>query len=111
MYIAPTDEQALAEAKPAFGTWFHNINYLWEKAGYDFLNFIRDFDDLTAREIVLVGSPATVREQVQRAVDETGINYFCPIFAWGDLTPDQVMSSMRLFVDEVMPNLTPGSHG
>ena len=27
-------------------------------------------------------------ERVQRAIDETGVNYFCPIFAWGDLTPD-----------------------
>ena len=53
LYIAPTDEQALAEAKPAFGAWFHNINYLWNKAGYDFLNFVRDFDDLEAREIVI----------------------------------------------------------
>jgi len=109
LYVAPTDEQALAEAKPAFGAWFHNINYLWDKAGYDFLNFIRDFDDLESREIVIAGSPATVREKAQRAIDETGINYFCPIPAWGDLTPEQVSGSMELFVSEVMPHLRPGS--
>ena len=109
LYVAPSDEQAKAEAKPAFGAWFHNINYLWDKAGYDFLNFIRDFDDLESREIVIAGSPSTVREQVQRAIDESGVNYFCPILAWGDLTPDQVMRSMSLFVDEVMPNLRPSS--
>ena len=108
IYIATTDEQALAEAKPAFGAWFHNINYLWDKAGYDSLNFIRDFDDLESREIVIAGSPSTVTERVQRAIDETGVNYFCLIFAWGDLTPDQVMRCMGLFVDEVMPNLRPG---
>ena len=107
MYIAPTDQQARSEAKPAYGNWFHNINYLWHKAGYDFLNFMQDFDDLESRDVVIVGSPSTVRERVQRAIDETGINYFCPIFAWGDLTPDQVMRSMGLFVDEVMPNLHP----
>ena len=109
LYIAPTNQQALAEARPAFGAWFHNINYLWDKAGYDFLNFIRDFDDLESREIVITGSPSTVTERVQRAIDETGVNYFCPIFAWGDLTPGQVMRCMGLFVDEVMPNLRPGS--
>ena len=111
MYVAPTDEQALEEARPAYATWFHNINYLWEKNGYDFLNFVRDFDDLQSRDIVIAGSPATVREKAQRAIDETGVNYFCPIFAWGDLTPDQVMRSIGLFVDEVMPNLRPGSLG
>ena len=109
LYMAPTDEQALAEAKPAFEAWFHNINYLWDIAGYDSLNFIRDFDDLESREIVIAGSPSTVTERVQRAIDETGINYFCPIFAWGDLTPDQVMRCMSLFVEKVMPNLRPGS--
>ena len=109
VYIADSDEQARAEAKSAFGTWFHNINFLWEKAGLDILNFVRDFDDLVSREIVVVGSPSSVREQIQRAIDETGINYYCPILAWGDLTPDQVMSSMGLFVEEVMPNLLPGA--
>ena len=85
MYVASSDEQARTECRrPPSRSWFHNINFLWEKAGYDFLNFIRDFDDLEAREIVIV--PALrprCREKVQRAVDETGVNYFCPILAWG----------------------------
>ncbi len=109
VYVAATDEQARQEGGAAFQAWFHNINFLWDKAGYDFLNFIRDFDDLESREIVIAGSPATVREKTQRAIDETGVNYFCPILAWGDLTPEQVMRSMGLFVEEVMPNLRPGS--
>ena len=109
LYIAPTDEQAMAECRAAFEAWFHNINYLWNKAGSDFLSFVRDFDGLDAADIIIAGSPSTVRERVQRAVDDTGINYFCPIFAWGDLTPEQVMRSMGLFVDEVMPNLRPTS--
>ena len=69
---------------------------------------MRDFDALEARDVVIVGTPAAVKERVQRTIDETGINYFCPIFAWGDLSPDQVMRSMGLFVDEVMPHLRPG---
>ena len=32
-----------------------------------------------------------------------GVNYFCPIFAFGNLRHEQVMTSMRLFVQEVMP--------
>ena len=109
MYIADTDEQARAEAKAAYRTWFHNIDYLWTKKGLvDRLSAMRDFDSLESRDVVIVGTPDTVRERVQRAIDETGINYFCPIFAWGDLTPDQVMRCMSLFVDEVMPDLRPG---
>ena len=107
LYIAPSDEQALAECRAAFEAWFHNINYLWNKAGSDFLNFIRDFDGLQEQGIIIAGSPATAREKIQQTISETGINYFCPIFAWGDLTPEQVMRSLGLFVDEVMPALRP----
>lgn len=52
------------------------------------------------------GSPQGVREQVQWSVDQTGNNYFCSIFAWGDLTHQQAMPSMDLFVDEAMPNVS-----
>ena len=108
IYIADTDEEARAEAKSAYRTWFHNIDYLWTKKGLvDRLSAMRDFDSLEARDVVIVGTPDIVRERVQRAINETGINYFCPIFAWGDLTPDQVMRCMNLFVDEVMPHLHP----
>ena len=108
MYIADTDARAREEAKAAYGTWFHNIDYLWAKNRLDRLGAMRDFDALEAKDVIIVGTPSTVRERVQQAIDETGINYFCPILAWGDLTPDQVMRSMTLFVDEVMPNLRPG---
>ncbi len=46
-----------------------------------------------------------MREQVKRAIEETGCNYFCCIFAFGNLTHEQVMTSMRLFVEEVMPSV------
>ena len=104
VYVAPTDEQAIRECRAAFAAWFHNINYLFDQAGSNFLDFIRNFDDLLAREIIIAGSPQTVLEQVQRAIDESGINYFCSIFSWGDLTQKQVMRSMDLFVREVMPH-------
>ncbi len=106
LYIAPTDQQAVEECRAAFAAWFHNINWLWDQAGSDFLDFVRNFDDLLAQEIIIAGSPETVGEQVQRAVDETGINYFCSIFSWGDLSHQQVMRSMELFVQEVMPHVT-----
>ena len=105
VFVAPTDAQAILEARKAYGAWFHNINYLWSKGGYDMLEFLRDFDELLAQEVVIAGSPATVREQVRRTVDETGVNYFCSIFAWGDLTHQQVMRSMDLFAQGVMPHV------
>ena len=106
VYIAPTDEQAVKECREAFNAWFYNINYLWDQAGLDALDFVRDFDALLAQGIIITGSPQSVREQVQQAVDESGVNYFSSIFAWGDLTQQQVMRSMESFVKEVMPNVS-----
>lgn len=103
VYVAPTDEQAVKECRAAFQAWFYNINYLWAQAGSNRLDFFRDFDDLLAKEVILAGSPQTVREQVKRTVEDSGINYFCAIFAFGDLTHEQMMRSMDLFVQEVMP--------
>ena len=64
-----------------------------------------NFDDWVEKEVMLVGSPETVREQVGRTVEESSINYFNSIFAWGDLSHEQVMRSIGLFVEEVMPAL------
>jgi len=106
VYVAPTDERAIKECREAFSAWFYNINYLWDQAGSNFLDFMRNFDDLLAQRIIIAGSPQNVREQVQQTVDETGINYFCSIFAWGNLTHQQAMRSMDLFVQEVMPKVS-----
>ncbi|MYC28834.1 MAG: LLM class flavin-dependent oxidoreductase [Chloroflexi bacterium] len=104
VYIAPTDAEALKECRAAFETWFFNINFLWDKHDVP-IPATLDFDDWVEKEVMMVGSPATVREQVGRMVEESGINYFNSIFAWGDLSHEQVMRSIGLFVEEVMPAL------
>ncbi len=101
--VAPTDAQAEAECRKAFKAWFYNINYLWAEAGSDRLDFIADIDQLLGGGVMIAGSPQTVRQQVQEAVDTSGVNYFCSVFAWGDLSHEQVMRSTRLFAEEVMP--------
>ena len=103
--MAPADQQVETDAHTAFATWFRNINFLWAQAGSNRLDFISSFDSLKSNEVIIAGSPQTVLEQVRRAIEETGCNYFCCIFAFGNLTHEQVMTSMRLFVEEVMPSV------
>jgi alkanesulfonate monooxygenase SsuD/methylene tetrahydromethanopterin reductase-like flavin-dependent oxidoreductase (luciferase family) len=103
VYVAPTDAQAEQECRAAFQAWFAHINFLWAKAGSNRLDFIANFDQLLETGVFIAGSPQTVAEQVQRQVTASGINYFCAIFAFGDFSHAQVMASMRLFVEEVMP--------
>ena len=47
-----------------------------------------------------------MREQVGRLVETSGCNYVLCAFAWGTLTYEQSLRSLRLFADEVMPAFT-----
>ena len=107
VYVAPTDGQAVRDCRAAFAAWFDNINFLWAQAGSNRLDFIANFDRLLDTGVFIAGSPQTVRAQVRREVEESGINYFCCIFAFGNLRHAQAMASMQLFVQEVMPALIP----
>jgi alkanesulfonate monooxygenase SsuD/methylene tetrahydromethanopterin reductase-like flavin-dependent oxidoreductase (luciferase family) len=103
VYVAATDERARAEAKAAYPTFFHNFEYLWALNGDHRYDDLADFDARLARGGVLVGSPETVRARVAECLEQTGCNYFSGAFAWGGLTTEQLVTSVRLFGEQVMP--------
>ena len=53
----------------------------------------------------IAGSPATVTQFLSAQLDETRCNYLVGQFAFGDLTREESLRSIGLFVDEVMPAL------
>jgi alkanesulfonate monooxygenase SsuD/methylene tetrahydromethanopterin reductase-like flavin-dependent oxidoreductase (luciferase family) len=101
IYIAPTDAEAVEQATPAFLAWSDHISYLSGR----FNDRPRDslaLEKRMANGTALVGSPDTVRAQIQEMVDETGINYFMGVFYFGDLKLEQVLRSMDLFTSKVI---------
>ena len=104
VYIAPTDAEAVTEAREAWKAWCDNINYLWNVGDSDFLKWLYDFDALHSQEKIIAGSPQTVKEQVWRAIDDSNINYFISVFAWGNISHEKAMRSMNYFVNDVMPS-------
>jgi hypothetical protein len=44
-----------------------------------------------------------VREEMLRLVAASGCNYVICSFAWGTLSREQSLRSLRMFADEVMP--------
>jgi alkanesulfonate monooxygenase SsuD/methylene tetrahydromethanopterin reductase-like flavin-dependent oxidoreductase (luciferase family) len=104
VYVAPTDAEALAVARVAYTEFDQNytdrpVPVAGSRRG--------DFETALAAGSIYAGSPETVRAKVQEFLDVTGGNYFVGVFAYGNLTTDQVLSSMRLFAAEVMPKVTP----
>jgi alkanesulfonate monooxygenase SsuD/methylene tetrahydromethanopterin reductase-like flavin-dependent oxidoreductase (luciferase family) len=109
IYVAETDAQAIADARPAYQIFFDNIQKLWRDFGTQVYYFTNDIDLARKGGAAIVGSPATVREEIERLADATGINYLAPAIAWGGLSQQQAMRSLKLFADEVMPHFRKNS--
>lgn len=100
--VADTDAEARAIAVPALHDWFGSFNYFWLKE-HGREHYPSDVDAFEERGFVLLGSPATVRRQLARALDELGGNYFAGVFAFGSLAPEHALRSLDLFAREVVP--------
>ena len=59
--------------------------------------YLADFEARLAEGLHIVGSPDTVKKQVQEHLHITGSNYFVGSFCFGTLTSEQTIRSMRLF--------------
>jgi len=101
--IAPSDEQALAEAASAFESWWQSFDYLWQLHGDSTYARRGGFATQREQETIIAGSPATVREIIARAFAQSGCTYITLCFTWGSITHEQALRSMKLFVEEVMP--------
>ncbi|MDU6672769.1 MAG: LLM class flavin-dependent oxidoreductase, partial [Bradyrhizobium sp.] len=63
-------------------------------------------DPLIESGFVVIGSPTTVRAEIERQVEISGVNYLSGNFAFGDLSFDEVVDSVSLFAEAVIPALS-----
>ncbi|MGH7961494.1 MAG: LLM class flavin-dependent oxidoreductase, partial [Candidatus Binatia bacterium] len=103
VFVADTDEEALAVARSAHKDWYRSITKLWHDHNDHNVDRLFAWEGAVEHETVIFGSPARVREQVARLVEGSGCNYMISAFAWGTLTHEQSLRSLRLFAQEVMP--------
>ncbi len=110
VHVAHTDEAALRQARASFEHFQGNMGYLQRRFGSAPAVGVRvrpmeRFDDELAQGRYLVGSPESVRRQIEEQVRRSGCNYFVGAFATGNLTSEQVLTSVSLFAEHVMPAL------
>ena len=101
--VADTDDEALAATRTAHGDWYHSITKLWHDHNDHNVDGLFAWETSTQYETILFGSPARVREQMERLVEASGCNYVICAFTWGTLPHEQTLHSLRLFVEEVIP--------
>ncbi|HXW84122.1 MAG TPA: LLM class flavin-dependent oxidoreductase [Candidatus Binataceae bacterium] len=111
VFLADTDAEAERIARPAYEDWRKNITWLFHRelgpnlplqAG----GMFGDYDSAVGGGGgLLVGSPAKVREHLQRTAAESGVNYLMCSFHWGSLTHAEALHSLELFASEILPDL------
>ena len=105
--VADSDAEAMKLARRAYARWWESFNYLWALRGQKppFTTYTADFDAVLANGQAIVGAPDTVRETIASQVKEAGLNYMLLRFAFGDLTLEESMRSIKLFAERVQPAL------
>ena len=72
-----------------------------------------DFESVMGEgDRLLVGTPRTIREYLERAVEEVGDRpsfYFAPAVQWGDITYREALTSLELLAADVMPRFLPSA--
>jgi alkanesulfonate monooxygenase SsuD/methylene tetrahydromethanopterin reductase-like flavin-dependent oxidoreductase (luciferase family) len=111
IFVADTDAEAHRFAKPAMDVHLAHLNWLRFKHGEtgltSRLNVPRgaNFEACVADRTVIAGSPATVRAEIERQVEELGVNYLLTYLFLGTMSLADALRSLDLFANEVMPHL------
>ncbi len=108
--VAETDAKAKKIAGPAYDAWYASLTKLWRENKVQGPAITRDtvshLDEAMKGGSFVVGSPATVRAEVERQVAAIGVNYFVCGMYFGTMAHGDAMQSLALFADEVMPHFT-----
>jgi alkanesulfonate monooxygenase SsuD/methylene tetrahydromethanopterin reductase-like flavin-dependent oxidoreductase (luciferase family) len=111
IFVADTDAEAHRFGKPAMEVHLANLNWLRVKHGHSgFTSRLNiphgeSFEDCLANGTVIAGSPQTVRAEIERQVEELGINYLLSYLFLGTMSLADALRSLSLFSTEVMPHL------
>ncbi|UGS35977.1 LLM class flavin-dependent oxidoreductase [Capillimicrobium parvum] len=117
VYVAETDEQAIAEAGEHLLWYTQTLGGLLpsrddtrETPQYAYYSEWRDEvltlkGDRLFKDRAVIGSPDTVIEKVRYLRDEGGVTTFLPFMNFGTMPTDLARRSMKLFAEEVIPPL------
>jgi len=125
IYVADSDERARDEAKAGIESLFNNFlpmpyemllppgytSNASMKATIKLRSALgawprkQSVDELIANGTVVIGSPATVREKIERVREQTGFDILITLLQFGVLPDHLARRNMELFADQVMPKL------
>ena len=117
LYVAESDAQARKEAKDHWIYFWHRVGggraYGTTTQPENLASITRaqrrkellDMDFSIHENSFVCGSPKTVARQIREIAEQVGADCFLGEFTFGALEHGQALKSLKLFVDEVMPEL------
>lgn len=70
-----------------------------------FVTSVTTWDEVVEGQYAIVGSPETVREQLEANLERLGTGNLLGLFQLGTLPSDLTRNSLELFAREIMPKL------
>jgi alkanesulfonate monooxygenase SsuD/methylene tetrahydromethanopterin reductase-like flavin-dependent oxidoreductase (luciferase family) len=102
--VAATTEVALARARRAYAQWRENFYHASILHGHTPTHARpASFDAMAEQGRAAAGTGPQVAAVLRQRMAETGANYCVVQIAFGDLTLDETLESVRLFARDVMP--------
>lgn len=108
VYVAETDAEAIEVARVAYKRWYDSLTSLWREFNSIPIRFADSLERAIEIDAAIVGSPATVRTEIERHLATSGCTYFVARFIFGNLSADRATRSLELFSREVMPHFQQG---
>ena len=103
VYVADTQDAADEIAGRAYAAWYENFINLWRKFGVEDPAYASTLETARERDAIIAGTPDMVASEIERQIEEAGLNYFVCRFAYGDLSFEEAAASFERFAAEVMP--------
>ncbi len=108
LVVADTVEEARRIAKPAHEQHHEKIMWLLKRnvTSINYAhNIVGGFDAAIEAGTVIVGTPDTVRAEIERQVKLIGVNHMNFAMFFGNMKLEDALRSQNLFAKEVMPKL------
>lgn len=99
VFIDEDGARAERRARVAYAHYYASLQRLFAEHGTASLQFPPEYDALAPSQTFLVGSPATVAEQVEAFFADSGCNYLLSELVWGDLGQEESLASLGLMAE------------
>lgn len=105
--IADTEAEAEQLAKKTYAYWWNSVTALWREHNAAPVTgmLIPTYEEAHGAGQLIVGTPERVRNEIVAQAKDMKFNYLLCQVAFGCLTHEQELRTLRLFADQVMPAL------